>query len=251
MMEGYPWYYQRAIDMDLRGIKPILGPTGQGKSSSIPIVVSNNPDRKFIYMVNRKELLEEMAARFNPGECVILRRDLEVVQSVLLTQFDAFEAILADTRFVQYLKQARQTSKLKSLETPAIRRASEMVREMTVEKRLLPPWLSEQADKQARIVLQAFYWVLKVTRDEKEQGSVYTWLVNHPVVETLFPAIPFRRRPEVRILLMTLQKAYYGFYDGAQMRSLTDLSADERLVIFLDEFDFLEHDLVKVICRAP
>jgi hypothetical protein len=250
-MEGYPKYYQRAIDTYDHGIKLVLGPTGLGKSSSIPAVVYNNADYKFIHMANRKELLEEMAARFRPGEYVILRRDLEIVQQLLQTQQRAFEELLSDPRFVKYLKQARQQTHLKSLEIVAIRRACQQVMEMTREERILPDWLARHADAQARIVLQAVRWVLQLTRDEDEQGKVYNWLASHPVVEALFPAIPFRRRPEVRIMLLTLQKAYYGFFDGSQMRSLTDLSAEKRLVIFLDEFDFLEHDLVKLICRAP
>src|SRR5207248_10924655 len=90
-----------------------------------------------------------------------------------------------------------------------------------------------------------------VSQDKNEQIKFYTRLMNHPVVEAFFTAIPFRRRPEVRIMLVTLHKAYYGFFDGAQMRSLTDLSADKRLGVFLDEFDFLEHDLVTLICRGP
>ncbi|HLG75461.1 MAG TPA: hypothetical protein VFA09_19875 [Ktedonobacteraceae bacterium] len=250
-MTGYPGYYQRAIDAYEHGLKLVLGPTGLGKSSSIPDVVHANPDRKFIYMANRKQLLEEMAARFKPGEYVILRRDLEVVREVLLTQRAAFEALLADPRFKSYLARARQKSRLKSLEIVAIRRACQQVLEMTKEERILPDWLSRYVDAQARIVLQAVRWVLQVTRDENEQGKVYTWLVSHPIVEALFPAIPFRRRSEVRIMLVTLHKAYYGFFDGAQMRSLTDLAAEKRLVVFLDEFDFLEHDLVTLICRGP
>jgi hypothetical protein len=248
---GYLNYYQRTIDNYDHGIKRVLGPTGLGKSSSIPEVVYNNPDRKFIYMANRKELLEEMAARFRPGEYVILRRDLEVVQQVLLTQQKDFEDLLTNPHFVTYLKQARQKTRLKSLDIVTIRRACQQVVEMTREERILPDWLAKHADAQVRIVLQAVRWVLQITRDENEQSRVYNWLVNHPVVEALFPAIPFRRKSEVRIMLVTLHKAYYGFFDGAQMRSLTDLSADKRLVIFLDEFDFLEHDLVKLICRAP
>lgn len=210
-MTGYPDYYQRTIDAYRRGIKLVLGPTGLGKSSSIPAVVRNNPDYKFIHMANRKELLEEMAARFRPGEYVILRRDLEVVQQVLLTQQKAFEDLLADLRFVKALKQARHKSKLKSLDVVAIRRACQQVIAMSAEGRVLPPWVVEHADAQARIVLQAVRWVLKVTRDENEQGKDYNWLVSHPVVETLLPAIPFRRRPEVRMMLVTLHKAYYGF----------------------------------------
>lgn len=100
-------------------------------------------------------------------------------------------------------------------------------------------------------MLQAFRWVLQVTRDANEQSKVYKWLVSHPIVEAFFPAIPFRLRSEVRIMLVTLHKAYYGFFDGIQMRSLTDLSDEPYPIIFLDEFDFLENDLVTLICRAP
>ena len=109
-MAGYPEYYQRTIDAHAHGVKLVLGPTGLGKSSSIPEVVRNNPDRKFIYMANRKELLEEMAARFNSGEYVILRRDLEVVRQVLLTQSAEFEALLSDHRFASSLKRASRSA---------------------------------------------------------------------------------------------------------------------------------------------
>lgn len=250
-MTGYSNYYQRVIDTYQRGIKLVLGPTGLGKSSSIPAVVYDNPGRKSIYMANRKELLEEMAARFQPGEYVILRRDLEVVQQVLQTQRDEFEKILADQRFVTYLKQARYMTHLKSLDIAAIHRACQQIVEMTSSNKILPPWVSEHADAQARIVLVAFRWVLKVTSDARGQGKVYNWLASHPVVEAFFPAIPFRLRPNIRIMLLTLQKAYYGFFDGSQMRSLTDLSNDKDLIVFLDEFDFLENELTKLICRAP
>src|SRR6266566_2445351 len=250
-MAGYLDYYQRTIAAYTHGVKLVLGPTGLGKSSSIPEVVRKNPDRKFMYMANRKELLEEMAARFNPGEYVILRRDLEVVQQVLLTQRGAFEALLADHRFVAALKGAQQISHLKSLDVVTIRRASQLVGEMTATNQTLPAWVAERADAEARVVLQAIRWVLQVTRDATERSKTYSWLVSHPVVETFFPAIPFRLRPEVSMILVTLQKAYYGFFDGSQIRSLTDLSDDERLIIFLDEFDFLEHDLVSLISRAP
>ena len=250
-MAGYLDYYQRTIDAYTHGVKLVLGPTGLGKSSSIPEVIHNNPDGKFIYMANRKELLEEMAARFNPGEYVILRRDLEVVQQVLLTQRSAFETLLADHRFVASLKRAQQISHLRSLDVVTIRRACQLVSEMTATRQSLPSWITERADTEARVVLQAIRWVLQVTRDPGERSQTYNWLVNHPVVEAFFPAIPFRLRPTVRVMLVTLQKAYYGFFDGSQTRNLTDLSDDERLIIFLDEFDFLEHDLVSLICRAP
>lgn len=250
-MAGYSSYYQRGIDENDRGIKLVLGPTGLGKSSSIPDVVKNNPDHKFIYQANRKELLQEMADRFSPGEFVLLQRDLEVVQKMLTTQQNEFDMLLADPRFANALKQAKSKTHLKSLENVAIHRACKQVLEITSREGILPEWLEKHANSQARIILQAVRLVIQITRDKNEQSAVYTWLVSHPVVETLFPAIAFRRRPEIRIMLVTLHKAYYGFFDGAQIRSLTDISAQTNTIIFLDEFDFLENDLVKLICRVP
>ncbi len=170
-MAGYLDCYQRTIAAYTHGVKLVLGPTGLGKSSSIPEVVHNNPDRKFIYMANRKELLEEMAARFNPGEYVILRRDLEVVQQVLLTQRSAFETLLADHRFVASLKRAQQISHLRSLDVVTIHRACQLVSEMTATIQSLPSCITERADTEARVVLQAIRWVLQVTRDPGERRS--------------------------------------------------------------------------------
>lgn len=250
-MTGYLNYYLRTIRDYTHGIKLVSGPTGLGKSSGIPDVVWNTPERKFIYIANRKQLLDEMATRFQPSECVVLRRDLEVVQQILMTQRTAFENLLSDSRFVTALKQARQKYHLKSLEVVAIRRACQQLLEMTANNRILPRWMSEQADAQARTVLLAVRWALKMTRDAKGQGKVYTWLANHPIVEALFPALPFCRRPEVRIMLLTLQKAYYGFFDGIKTRSFLNLFEEDPPIIFLDEFDFLENDLVRIICRTP
>ncbi len=250
-MAEYLNYYLRAIRDHTHGIKLISGPTGLGKSSIIPKVVRSTTEHKCIYIADRKQLLDEMAARFNASECVVLRRDLEVVQHVLTTQRVAFENLLSDSRFVTALKQARQKHHLKNLEVVAIRRACQQLMEITANNRILPRWMAEQADAQARIVLLAVRWVLKITRDAKGQGKVYTWLTSHPIVEALFPAIPFCRRPEVRIMLVTLQKAYYGFFDGVKTRSFLNLFEDEHPIIFLDEFDFLENDLVRLICRTP
>jgi hypothetical protein len=253
IMTGYAEYYQRAIEQQQNGIKLVLGPTGLGKSSRIPDVVKNNLTHKFIYLANRKQLLQEMATRLEKEHIsyVLLQRDLEVVQIMLQTQYEDFEKILADPRFVKALREAKQKYHLKTLESVAIRRACKQVLEITGRGELLPDWLEKQANTQAHIVLQAFRFVLLITRDKEEKSPSYNWFVNHPVVTTLFPAIAFRRKPEIRIMLVTLQKAYYGFFDGAQTRSLTDLSAEKQLILFWDEFDFLESDLVQLICRVP
>lgn len=51
------------------------------------------------------------------------------------------------------------------------------------------------------------------------------------------------------MLLVTLQKLFHGFFDGRKMVNLSQLKdADSGYIIFLDEFDFLENNLIELIC---
>jgi hypothetical protein len=251
LVTTYRDYYQRAIDAGSPGVKLVLGPTGLGKTTGIAAVVRDNPDRKFIYLANRKQLLEQVAQLFEPDERVILRRDLEIVQQVLTTRRQEFDALLADHHMREGLAAARQRTRLNLLDPVVIRRTCNQIVQLDPSGRHIPRFMAEHAADLARNLLTAFRLVLTVARGKDEQGGRYRWLVAHPIIEMLFPTIPFRRKPEVRILLMTLQKAYYGFYDGSTTRNLTNLVDDDQTVIFLDEFDFLEHELVTMICRAP
>lgn len=250
-MTTYHDYYQRAIDAGLPGVKLVLGPTGLGKTSGITSVVRGNPDRKFIYLANRKQLLEQLAQSFTSDECVVLKRDLEIVQQILTARRADVDALLADPRMRESLAAARQKTRLNLLDPTMIRRTCDQIVQLDPNGQYIAPFMAERAADLARNLLTAFRLALTVARGKDEQGGRYRWLAAHPVIETLFPAISFRRKPEARILLMTLQKAYYGFYDGSAMRNLSNLVDDERTVIFLDEFDFLEHELVTMICRAP
>lgn len=250
-MTTYADYYQRAIAAGTPGVKLVLGPTGLGKTSGIPPVVRANPDRKFIYLANRKQLLEQLAQEFAPGECVILRRDLEIVQQALTTHRQEFDALLGAPPFREGLRAAYERTHLDLLDSVAIRRTCDQLLDCDLGNSHLPSFLEEHAADLARRLLTAFRTVLSTARTSTTESARYRALADHPIIELLFPAIPFHRRPEVRIILMTLQKAYYGFYDGVQTRNLSDLTSDTRTVLFLDEFDFLENELATMICSAP
>src|SRR5258708_25100552 len=104
----------------------------------------------------------------------------------------------------------------------------------------------------ARQILHAFKAALLGANNKQGNSLPYQRLADHPVVQSLFPCIAFKRRPEVRLMAVTLQKAFHGFFDGQKTLNLTRLEdEDGGYVIFLDEFDFLENDLVGLICRAP
>lgn len=239
-------------------MKLVLGGTGLGKTSGIRDVITatNYQDRKFIYCANRKQLLEEMAHSLDEdqhlGIYVVLRRDLEVVLDTLDRLHDTFYELLSHSTFLDMLHRWNERNRLHPIDLPAVRRACKTLEEMPTGNPL-PRLIEVQMEEQARLVLAAFRAaVLAAYNTNGKPLAAYPYLVDHPVVQALFPFIAFKRRPDVRILLVTLHKAFYGFFDGTQTLNLLKLEeGDGGYVIYLDEFDFLENDLIELICRSP
>jgi hypothetical protein len=261
-MPDYVDYYDRTIQNHGVGFKLVGGGTGLGKTSAIRklITLPAYQGRKFIYCTNRKQLLEEMAQELksaqppgSPACYVMLRRDLEVVLDTLKNFQNAFYDLLGQRIFLDNLGRWNDKYRLKRVDLPAVKRACKALEELlSLEISQLPQLLQEQANEQAALVLAAFKAVLLAANNKSGSSPSYQQLADHPVVQSLFPYIAFQRRPHVRLLLVTLQKAFYGFFDGRQTLNLTRLqNEDGGHTIFLDEFDFLENDLVGLICRAP
>jgi len=258
-LRSYAEYYHRAIQQHHTGLKLVLGGTGLGKTSGIKEVLQM-PDyqqRKFIYCANRKQLIEEMAQSLNelgsPRCYVVLHRDLEVVLMTIKDYRQEFyELIENDLLFKDNVRRWNDQNVLRRIDLPTMKRACRTLEELIGEHMMIPKLLEEQMDGYARIVLSAFKAALLGANNKQGNSLGYQRLADHPVIQSLFPCIAFKRRPEVRLMAVTLQKAFYGFFDGQKTLNLTRLEDDDGgHVIFLDEFDFLENDLVGLICRTP
>ena len=258
METSYFDYYHHCMQHHRIGLKLVLGGTGLGKTSSIEDVITapEYHNRKFIYCANRKELLDGMARSLDKKHhsdlYVVLRRDLEVVLDTLDKHRSAFYDLLSHTTFLDMVSRWNDRHRLHPVDVAAVRRACKTLEEMP-SGGPLPKLIEEQMDDQARLVLAAFRSAILAAYNKNGKPlAAYSSLIKHPVVQSLFPCIAFKQRPEVRIMLVTLQKAFYGFFDGEQILNLTKLQDDNGgYVIFLDEFDFLENDLIELICRSP
>lgn len=253
-MKTYVEYYHRTIQQHKHGFKLVLGGTGLGKTSAIKDVIQEPEyqESKFIYCANRKQLIDEMAQALDSACRVILYRDLEVVQNTLNNYRTELYDLLENPLFLDNLRRWNDKSKLKRIDLPTVRRACKLLEDVSSQGMIIPKILEDQMEDQARLVLRAFRSVLLGANNKKGNSPSYQKLADHPVVQSLFPYIAFKRRPEVRILLVTLQKAFHGFFNGQRTLNLTTLQDDDgNYTIFLDEFDFLENDLVGLICHAP
>lgn len=251
---SYFEYYHRAIQQHPTGLKLVLGGTGLGKTSGIEAVVQapEYQQHKFIYIANRKQLVEGIAQSLKPPCYIVLHRDLEVVCITLRDFHHIFYELFEDSLFTDNVQRWNDKNPIKRVDLPTVKRACKALEELVAENVTIPKVLEEQMDGYAHAILGAFKAALLGANNKRGNSPAYLRLIEHPVIQALFPYIAFKRRPEIRLMAVTLQKAFYGFFDGKKTLNLTRLEEDDGgYVIFLDEFDFLENDLVGLICRAP
>ena len=249
----YASYYLRTIEEHSTGLKEALGPTGIGKTTAIKKVILSPTfgQRKSIYMANRKQLVEDIG-KF--PHTLILPRDLDVVIQTLKNLHREFYILLeSDELFLGPVHRWNERNPNRRIDVGAVKRACSVFEELLAEPLIvIPHLLEEKMDEYARLILNAFKAALRGTKKKKGISPVHQKLLDHPVIQSLFPFIAFKRRADIRLISMTLQKAFYGFFDGEKTINLTTLTEDDGgFVIFLDEFDFLENDLIGLICQSP
>lgn len=240
-MSSYFDYYARTISERANGLKLVGGGTGLGKTSNIPDVVMKAlpPDRKGIYVANRLQLLEQMANAMDSEAIIMLPRDFEVVRLTLAQYRSAFDDLISSSIFDAHTEHV-DLAKLRQ----SCRTLDEIFR--SAAEGFLPRWQEETADDYARAVLKDFRAVILAAKEKSPRD--YKRLLDHAAVQSLFPFIAFQRRPKARLLLVSLQKLFYGFFNGERTLTGTQL---KNYVIFADEFDFLENDLINLIVRSP
>ncbi|MCL4299577.1 MAG: hypothetical protein KJ077_27825 [Anaerolineae bacterium] len=242
MTASYFDYYDRTIQHNQNGLKKVMGGTGLGKTSIIAKVVSqSNTERKFIYCANRIQLLNEMKERLPEGQYVHLKKDPDCLQDVLQRQGETFYQFLESALVKKYAERIKRKG---AADIHQVRRACEYVEKSRQVKDLAI--LEEALNAQVRVVFNFFKAILKEAAGKPE----HQLLLDNQFIRGLFPYITFRQDERVRILLVTIQKAFFGFFDGWEDISLTKLQGrNGNNIIFLDEFDFLESNLIDLICQ--
>lgn len=242
-MNKHPYYdyYNRVIEQGKNGFKLVLGGTGLGKTSGIVDVIQYAPTngRRFIYCANRVQLLSEMTQKLRKRgiKYVHLRSDSEVVLETIYS--GEFHDLLHSPPI-----QKAGSSKKRRLTYPKLLETIRHVKE--IKGKLEQTHLIE---KTLQTELNAILRFFQVVLADYQNTKTYEELAAHPAIQALFPYIAFKRDPEVKVLLITIQKAFRGFFNGQAVINLNRLKdGDGNHIIFLDEFDFLENDLIDLLC---
>ena len=216
-----------------------------GKTSAIPKVIATyEGGRKFIYCANRVQLLDEMedGLKSESINFVHLRRDSEIVKSVIQNHKEALGELLGSSRLQKlYDSNLRKRQFLDAV--------SRLEQALDLPENPLAQGMVESATS---YLINLFKRLFRMAPD-----GTKAWLRQQEVLRMLFPYIAFQDDLECRVLLITIQKLFHGFFDGETTLNLSRLTGDRAgHIVFLDEFDFLESNLVDLICqdselRAP
>lgn len=245
-MDRHPYYtyYNRVIEKGTNGFKFVLGGTGLGKTSRIVDVIEFAPTngRQFIYCANRVQLLNEMAEMLDKRQIsyIHLRSDSEVVLDTILGECsDEFHKLL----YSSPIQKAKPSSK-RRLSFSKLLKTIEYIK--TVSGKIENRGLLEQTLQKELSGVIRFFQVLLA---DYQKTKTYEELTSNLAIQSLFPYIAFKQNPEAKVLLITIQKAFRGFFNGRAVINLNRLrEGDGNHIIFLDEFDFLENDLIELLC---
>ena len=252
----YSNYYQRVIDKKTNGVKLVLGGTGLGKTSGVASVILNHSkedDRKFVYVANRVQLLEELKEKIGEQGSVHLRSNFDI-----LRELDLLPLLLDEPLVKTYYGYLRAKGFVKAS-------FHSFVSEYQSITKLVESGFEDRGYIENKIsrIFSCFRNILKKAHknssDSNISGNIYGFtqndydeLVNHPKIISLFPFLEYKNNPEKKLLLITVQKAFKGFFDGVKNINLSHFKKENGNRIFiLDEFDFLENDLLQLICDEP
>lgn len=110
--------------------------------------------------------------------------------------------------------------------------------------------LTKLAEKQLSLECDELFRLFKtqIINVARNDEKLYESLKTNKFIWKLFPYVEFENNPEANVLLVTIKKVMMGFFDGKKDIKIASI---EDKIIFLDEFDFLEQEVIQILCNAP
>lgn len=252
MNSSYKDYYLTPILSNQTGIKPVRGATGLGKTYGLvqaikATLIVGKPLRKFVYATNRHALIKEVIKDLEKEgitSYVYLKSDKEVLLSLLGKNLENIVNNLVDSDFFLYDDHYKGKNKEEIKKELAKKMAN-----ITQLKRIDIDRDNDESDENyLDSALLKFSFLLKKQfyAYKKHSAKKYKAFLLNPNIWQLFPYIQFEYDPNTTILLGTIQKLCYGFFDGNKKQRLPIF---ENKVIFLDEFDFLEAEILQILAK--
>lgn len=252
---SYQQYYLRVIDQqlsagDFGGLKLVVGPTGMGKTSAIPAVIAQlrarQIEKRCIYTSHRHLLIGEMAnALKEKGIPFVYLKNNEEVVAAFLDWRDKGD-FLTRLESCDFFKLAGSSRTAVEKQIENLRQEQTSLRQLK-NSGFYTAYEQQQAAFRERC--DRLLTVFKAGLAHKDlPPDTHKRLLGDAGVWRLFPYVEFLYNPARPVLLVTVQKLLYGFFNGRTSERLLSLADN---IIFLDEFDMQEKEMLGFLCRSP
>lgn len=246
-------YYLKHIQNNEIGLKPVRGATGLGKTfgliQAVKKALEEGTSKKFIYITNRHALIREVEKDFLEKadiKAIYLKNDKQILLELIKNnKLKSILDELIQSGFFKYdshnfaqmndkqvsLHFQKQIERIDKAETLNIDRDNDEGEASYLDMLLF---------KLSKEIKNPFKYI------KKNSPTKYSQFLKDKNIWQLFPYIQFENDDESKVLLGTIQKFCYGFFDGKKKQKITAL---QNRVIFLDEFDFLEKEILGILCK--
>lgn len=260
-MKSYKDFYINTIETNptLEGFKLVLGGTGLGKTygllETINDYVNNHPDKryKFIYLTNRHNLITQQENKLREEYNIAttyLKSNREIVLNLLEKR--GLKNVINDLEKLNFFQfdEELQNKYARQTKLNEIIKSIESKYKIIQDKQQSDSNIKESIEKDLNFDCSELFKIFKrqsvlIYREDKER---YESIQQEKIIWELFPYVEFENNPECNVLLVTIHKVLRGFFNG---KTDIKLASIEDKIIFLDEFDFLEPDILKILCDEP
>ena len=241
-----------------RGVISIPGPTGMGKTTTIAreLIPKLRPKAKVIYLTHRLRLTADFC-----NSCTehlgrsSFRQDRSQKDNLLQLEPD-FAECLQTHPFAKLVPKKEREAWFEKLDRQ-YRQFDSLSNETTRDKGLRKV-LDNQTRNLAALIYRQFSEVLRNAPSDERQSVREDYLSGRetpliealrcPVVETIFPAIPWQLGG-IQILAMTTQKFLKSGINYGVRVCYPDEVHDA--IIFVDEFDYQESEILTYLTSRP
>lgn len=266
-MQNYSNYYLWNCIRKQIGLKPVYGATGLGKTHGIKEcikkILEHNPNQKFIYITNRHALIQEIYQD--------LTEKYDINTSYLKSNNETLKELFESNELLNILNRLIAKDFFKGNNPTHLGNDKEALKQYFDTKIKALKSYTEDLGIRSHNTLNNKYLfneeiekiyssIVKVLKEQffiSKKNNLTDFqkkFLNDSDIWQIFPYLRFENDPKCKVLVGTIQKFCRGFFNGKRDLKLHDLkhpNQEENFIIFLDEFDFLENEILNILCKEP
>lgn len=247
---SYKDYYLKEILANKKGLKPVLGGTGLGKTKGIEFAINeliakkNIGKKKFIYTTNRHRLISEIE-EFLKNEnidYVYLKSDKDIIKDLI--KQDQLRTTIENLKNKKFFTNENIRDKVTLIIDKLKDNFVSLNKNLSDSNviKILDDYINKDSQELINLIKKQLLEIKKANKSNHKK------FLDDESIWKLFPFIKYKQNHQTYFLIVTIQKLCRGFFDGIKTIKIVNLTDK---IIFMDEFDFLENEILSILAEEP